>query len=215
MQMINKRIVVSLSAVLIYQSIMMERTQIKFPETVALIDAAFLNFVITDVKRYFEQTLQRPLQEIDFSMLVTYLTLDAGIAEGKEEVQFLLVYDEKSSSLQHCRPSNLKTELDGVAFQGKYGEFSFSSISSEGMASREELFLDLLSIVSDSEEVKKIIVLSFNEEYGDKVTKALGEVKAKEIIQFRMDDPVIAVGYKWEMLAFSVMHALGIKSEEL
>ena len=35
-----------------------------------MIDAAFLNFVITDMKRYFEETLQRSLQEIDLSMLL-------------------------------------------------------------------------------------------------------------------------------------------------
>lgn len=69
---------------------MNDKPQIKLSETVVLIDAAFLNFVITDMKRYFEETLQRSLQEIDLSMLTTYLTLDAGIAEGKNEVQFLL-----------------------------------------------------------------------------------------------------------------------------
>ena len=57
---------------------MNDKPQIKLSETVVLIDAAFLNFVITDMKRYFEETLQRSLQEIDLSMLTTYLTLDCG-----------------------------------------------------------------------------------------------------------------------------------------
>ena len=55
---------------------MNDKPQIKLSETVVLIDAAFLNFVITDMKRYFEETLQRSLQEIDLSMLTTYLTLE-------------------------------------------------------------------------------------------------------------------------------------------
>ena len=54
---------------------MNDKPQIKLSETVVLIDAAFLNFVITDMKGYFEKTLQRSLQEIDLSMLTTYLTL--------------------------------------------------------------------------------------------------------------------------------------------
>jgi hypothetical protein len=33
---------------------MNDKPQIKLSETVVLIDAAFLNFVITDMKRYFE-----------------------------------------------------------------------------------------------------------------------------------------------------------------
>ena len=44
---------------------MSDKPQIKLAETVVLIDAAFLNFVITDIKGYFEETLHRSLQEID------------------------------------------------------------------------------------------------------------------------------------------------------
>lgn len=194
---------------------MSDKPQIKLSETVVLIDAAFLNFVITDIKGYFEKTLHRSLQEIDLSKLTTYMTLDAGITEGKNEVQFLFVYDKESSRLQYCQPSDLQKELNGVAFQSPYGEYSFASVPSEGMVSREDLFLDLLSIVSDSADVKRIIVISFNEEYGKKVTDALREVKDKDIIQFRMNEPEFPVDYKWDILAFPVMQALGIKAEEL
>ena len=183
---------------------MNDKPQIKLSETVVLIDAAFLNFVITDMKGYFEDTLQRSLQEIDLSILTTYLTLDAGITEGKNEVQFLFVYDKESGRLVHCRPSDLEKELNGVAFQSPYG-----------MVTREDLFLDLLSIVADSADVKRMIVISFNEEYGKKVADALNEIKDKEVIQFRMNEPDAPVKYKWEMLAFPVMQALGIKADEL
>ena len=109
---------------------MNDKPQIKLSETVVLIDAAFLNFVITDIKNYFEKTLQRSLQEIDLSLFTSYLTLDAGINEGKNEVQFLFVYDKESRHLQHCQPSDLQKELNGVAFQSPYGEFSFAGVPS-------------------------------------------------------------------------------------
>ena len=38
--------------------------KIKLPEIVMLVDAAFLNFIVSDLKRYFENVLNRPLQEI-------------------------------------------------------------------------------------------------------------------------------------------------------
>ena len=47
---------------------MNDKPQIKLSETVVLIDAAFLNFVITDMKGYFEETLRRSLQDIDLSI---------------------------------------------------------------------------------------------------------------------------------------------------
>ena len=192
---------------------MNDKPQIKLSETVVLIDAAFLNFVITDIKNYFEKTLQRSLQEIDLSLFTSYLTLDAGINEGKNEVQFLFVYDKESRHLQHCQPSDLQEELNGVAFQSPYGEFSFAGVPSEGMVSREDLFMDLLSVVSV--DVKRMIVVSFNEEYGKKVTDVLQGLKGKEVMQFRMNEPEIPVNYKWDMLAFPVMHSLGIRAEEL
>ena len=189
--------------------------KIKLPEIVMLIDAAFLNYVVSDLKSYFEKILNRPLREIDLSLLTTYLALDAGISEGDNKAQLLFVYDKDSSKLLFCKPADLKEELNGVAFQSPYGEYSFASVPSEGMVTREDLFLDLLSIVADSADVKRMIVISFNEEYGKKVADALNEIKDKEVIQFRMNEPDAPVKYKWEMLAFPVMQALGIKADEL
>ena len=83
------------------------------------------------------------------------------------------------------------------------------------MVTREDLFLDLLSIVADSADVKRMIVVSFNEEYGKRVTDALNEIKGKEVIQFRMNEPDASLAYKWDMLAFPVMQALGIRADEL
>lgn len=194
---------------------MKENPKIKLSETVVLIDAAFLNFVITDLKNYFEEKLARTLQDIDVSVLTTYMMLDAEMCDQKNDVQFLIIYDAKSSNLIHCHPSALKDELNGVAFQSPFGEYSFASVPSEGMVSREELFLDLLSIVADSADVKKMIVASFNEEYGDKVSDILNDVEGKDVLQFRMNEPDSPVNYKWDMLAFSVMQALGVKAEEL
>ena len=189
---------------------------IKFPSNVVLIDAAFLNLVVTDLKKYFEKTLMRELQEIDLSELVTYIVLDAGMAVGDNQIQILMVYDKDSAQLSNCRPSDLSAELNGVAFKSQFGEFSFASVPCEEMVSREELYLDLLSIVLDSADVERLILVSFNEEYGDKVMERLKGVKNKETIQFRMNEPEESIeGYQWEMLAYPVMQALGIRGEEL
>jgi hypothetical protein len=63
--------------------------------------------------------------------------------------------------------------------------------------------------------VKRIIVLSFNEEYGDKVSDILKDIKEREVIQFRMNEPEDEINYRWEMLAYPVMQALGIRGDEL
>lgn len=194
---------------------MSDRNQIKLSEIVVLIDAAFLNYVLTDIKRYFEKALGRTLNDVDITMLSTYLCLDAKVSEGANDIQFLFIYDEKSTQLVHCHPSDLEKDLNGVAFKSSFGECSFASVPSEGMVTREDLFLDLLTIISDSADVKKMIIISFNEEYGEKVISVLRQVKNKDVVQFRMNEPERAVNFQWEMLGFPLMQALGIKADEL
>ena len=47
----------------------MENTRIKLSETVMVIDAAYLNFVINDLKKYFEPLLGRSLQTVIWHFL--------------------------------------------------------------------------------------------------------------------------------------------------
>ncbi|WP_321436549.1 DUF6621 family protein [uncultured Bacteroides sp.] len=189
--------------------------EIKMAETVMLIDAAFLNFVTEDVKKNFERMLNRELQDMDLSHLFTYIALDAGISEGKNEMQIFFIYDDDSASLAHAQPSDMVKELNNVAFSNEFGEFCFNTFQPEKMASREELFLESLKVIADSKEVKKLIVLSFNEEYGDKVNDILKDVEKKDLIQFRMNEPEQDIKYRWEMLAYPVMQSLGIRGDEL
>ena len=186
----------------------MENTRIKLSETVMVIDAAYLNFVINDLKKYFEPLLGRSLQRADLALFTMCLAMDAGVKEGSNDVQILLVYDEQSGKLEDCLPSDLKSELDGMAFKGPRGE----------------LYLDLLHIVLNSAEVKKLIVVPFNEEYGEEVENVLKESvvesagqkgNAKDIVFFRMEKPVTPVAYRWEILGYPLMSALGIRSEDL
>lgn len=188
---------------------------IKMAETVMLVDASFLNFVTEDIKKNFERMLNRELQEIDLSHLFTYIALDAGISEGKNEMQIFFIYDTDSSRLVHTQPSDLTSELNNVAFSNEFGEFCFNTFQPENMASREELYLESLKVLVDTEEVKRVIVLSFNEEYGEKVHKILKKVEEKELVQFRMNEPEYETSYRWEMLAYPLMQALGIRGDEL
>lgn len=184
-------------------------------DTVILIDAAFLNLVVEDVKKNFERMLNRPLRSVDVRDLIIYLALDAGVRDGDNKVQVLFVYDKDSMLLKHCIPSDLAVKLNDVAFNDSLGEFAFNSYQPEQLISREELYLEFLRVLLDAKEVKRMILVSFNEEYGDKVMKILKDTKDKELIQFRMDEPECQVSFRWEILAYPVMQALGIKGDEL
>lgn len=176
------------------------------------------------MRKYFEPLLGRSLQTVDLALFTMYLAMDAGLKGSDNDVQVLLVYDKQSGKLEHCLPSDLKNELDGVAFKASLGEFSFMAVPSEGFVSRGDLYLDLLQIVLNAAEVKKLIVVPFNEEYGKEVENVLRECalenaghkeEAKDIVYFRMEEPAAPAVCRWEMLGYPLMSVLGIRSEDL
>lgn len=187
----------------------------KMAQTVMLVDAPFLDWVVTELKNNFEQRLGRALKEADLSDLLVYLALDAGVQPGDNQIQVFFIYDEPFSRFAHCLPASLEKELNNVAFQDALGEFSCFSFQPEKIASHEELYVESLQLVADAEEVKKLVVVSYNEEYGRKVSEILDKANGKEIIQFRMDEPQTPVSYRWEILAYPIMQALGIRGDEL
>lgn len=187
----------------------------KLSENVILVDVSFLNLVIEELKRHFEGLLDRKLREVNVADLFVLLACDIGIEPGDNKIQVLLIYDEESSVLMNCIPSDVKKELDNVAFRDIWGEFSFFSFHPDNMVSLEELYLESLKVVADAKEVKRLTLLSFNEKYGEKVTDILKRVDGKEIVQFRMNEPEGELPCRWEVLAYPVMQALGVKGDEL
>lgn len=190
--------------------------KIKLAPTIILIDAAYLNFMLINLKDFLEHQLGRKMDKTSMADLITYIAQDAEIDEAGKEIQVVFISDDSKFKFSHISPSRLKEELDGVAFKSSIGEFLFSSVFSEDIVSREELFLDVLSIALDSKDVKKLIVLSFDDEYGGDVMKKLNHEDVKQdIIQFRMRQPETKVKFKWDMLVFPLMKAFGVSSDEI
>lgn len=190
-------------------------SQIQFPETVMLIDATLLNLIVSDFKKNFEDMLRRPLQDMDIPQFVVNLALDANIPAANKEIQVIFVYDDSCSILKHSIPSDLSKELNGVAFQDNMGEFVFASLSPEEMTTREDLYFDLLHIISESADVKRIITIPFEANNKETIHRTLNEIKDKEVTLFGMNKPEKAIKYSWQMLAYPIMQALGIKGEEI
>lgn len=190
--------------------------EVKFAETVILIDAAYLDRVAGDLSRHFGEVVGRKLPKADLPLLLECLSLDGGIPMGENAIQVLFIYDKESKKMNAFQPSGLEKELNNVAFKSQLGEFALYSFEPSGMATREELFLESLKVVADGKEVKRVIVVPSEEEYGDRVPAILNKVDGKEkITVFGMNPPTGEVVYQWEMLGFSILQSLGIKADEL
>mgnify|MGYP001496404391 CR=1 FL=1 len=193
--------------------------KVKLEDTVILIDTVFYNFLVTDIKNHFEKQLNRTLEVIDLPTLTTYLSLDMGLCAGDNTVQLLWLYTKQISDLQFTKPSSLKSDLDGKAFQNEVGEFLMASVSTEDLVPIGELYVEVLQMALESENVKKIALIADYSSYKDMLNKVLSDnkekLKEKEVVFFNMGEVQKMENVRKEILAYPLMQALGIKADDL
>lgn len=196
---------------------------IKFSESVILIDVSFLNETVGDIKSYMGERLGRELPDVDLPAWLSYVALDAGLRKGDNEIQVLLVHDGGVEALPHCLPASLK-ELDGRACRTSVGEFAFSCVTAADITTSADLFLDLMELALDSADVKRLALVPFHRLYAGRVEEGLRkfyeEKKVKEttgcqVVYFMMAAPEKPVPCTCDSVLYSLSHVLGIQPEEL
>lgn len=193
----------------------MTEEKTKFPDTVFLIDVEYLNAVNSDLKKHFTGVLGRELPDMELDKLITYLALDADIPAGEKEIMVILIHNSQTKRVFNCIPSDINKELQNVAFRNNLGEFQFTSLSTEGLTTHEELFLNILEVITDSPDTKKIVFIPFEGNNDSKFKEIIKEKGGKEFVQFGMKKPDIQPRHKWDFLAFPLMQAFGIRGDEI
>ncbi len=195
--------------------------KVKFSENVMLIDVAFLNEIVYNIKKILSSRMKRDLPDIDFPTWLSYLALDAGLREADNEIQVLLVHDGESGNLKCCLPSDLD-QLNGMACRTPLGELMFTSVSVAGIVSCEQLYLDLMTLALDSAEVKRLMMVPYHPAYGDKVEETLrkffkgkNEEECSKAIYFMLEKPSEPVFCLCDSIIHSLARSFGIKSDEL
>ena len=184
-------------------------------KSIIVIDAAYLNFITNDFKSNFEAMLGRELNEIDLSYLVMLIALDAGITGTDNDIDVILTYNDRTTKFDICHPTDIPNELNNVAFKCELGEFSFLSYPTEQLVSADDLFLDSVATLCENKEIKRIAAFGNNEQLGEEIHKILNEVNDKIIVNFSMSPAKDGAKYQTVLAAYPIMHALGIKPEEL
>lgn len=185
-------------------------------DTVMLIDAAYLDRVGADLSKHFSGVLGRELPKGDLALLLECLAMDGGTPFGDNTIHVFFVCDDKGKKLESFRPGDLKKELDCMAFKSRLGEFVLYSFEPSDMATREELFLEGVKLAADAKEVKRLVVVPFEEAYGGKIPAILDKVDGKEKMTVFGMNPLAGEGsWQWEMLGFSILLSFGIKADEL
>lgn len=190
----------------------MQKTELK--ENVILVDANHVDHVASHLRSTFQQMLGRDIPAVDLATWLVCCALDGGVPEGKNEVQCVLLHSKEKQQLEQFVPAGLQSEIDGNAFMDPaLGEFLMSVVPQEEL-SGDNLFVQCAQVVLDASEVKRVVLVP-NESTVDELGKTLSEIPQGKQVTLLTMQPRDARGYQENMLGFSLMHAMGIKSEEL
>ena len=190
--------------------------ELKFAEKVILIDASYINKVTGDLNQHFGQMIGRELPKADLPIFLECVAMDAAIQPGENVLQVLLVYDKEHAKMDAFNPSDLKKELNDVAFKSQLGEFQLNTFEPSDMADREAFFLEAVKLVADAKEVKHLVIVPSETEYGDKIPEIIEKVDGKESIHVLGMNPLApSKAFSWEMMGYAVLQALGIRSDEI
>ena len=173
--------------------------EVRWSENVILADADYIDRVAFNLIVNFERMLGRRIPQADIARWI-----DCVAQKGKQ-------------SLENFVPGAFE-ELDGKAFKDHLGEFAINAYPIEQIASGEDFFTEVLSLVTAQKEVKRVMVIPNleDETIYNKVRETLRQVddEEKRVTLFAMQ-PLTGGNYRQEILGYSLMAALGIKGDEV
>ena len=192
----------------------------KWSENVILVDADYVDKVAFNLIVNFERMIGRRIPQADIAKWIDCVSLDGGIREGEHETLVVLIHRKDKTKLENFTPSDYGKELNGKAFKDHLGEFTISAYPIESIAGGEDYFTDALQLITGQKEVKRVMVIpdAENAYIYNKVRETLNRLDddndPKRITVFAMQ-PMPGGNFRQEILGYSLMAALGIRSEEI
>ena len=187
----------------------------KWTENVILVDAEHVDKVAFDLIVNFERMLGRRIPQADMARWIDCVALDGGVREGEHETLVVFIHDKERRQLENFTPAVYDKELDGQAFRDHLGEFSISALPVEAVTTKADFFIDTLQLVCAQKEVRRVMVIP-----GDSLIPAVRQTlnriddDNKRITLFAMQ-PLQGGNFRQEILGYSLMAAMGIRSEEI
>ena len=191
--------------------------KVRWSENVILADADYIDKVAFNLIVNFERMLGRRIPQADIARWIDCVALDGGIREGEHETQVVLIHQKGKQGLENFVPGTYE-ELDGKAFKDHLGEFAINAYPIEQIVGDEDFLTEVLALVTAQKEVKRVMVIPNMEDETiyNKVRETLRRTddEDRRVTLFAMQ-PLPGGSYRQEILGYSLMSALGIRSEEI
>lgn len=184
---------------------------------VVLVDADYVDSVAFELTETFSQMLFRHLAAADLAEWLVCAALDGGVPQGENAVQVVFIHTPEKTRLENFTPGLIDKELDGLAFHDEaLGEFFMSCVEDRGRIMYDTpLMVDSVAAVLQSPEVERLIVVPEMAACGTQLLDLIAASEAKKQVTLLTMHPLEGRGFDHVMLGYSIMHALGIKSDEI
>ena len=191
-----------------------------FKETVILVDGGFADAVAFDLTVNFERMLMRRIPQVDMAQWLVCVALDGGLlpltkeTSPEQATQVIFLRGEHHEEMKCFSPGRY-AEIDGQAFRDEQlGEFQMSVVQREKMAD-DDFFVECVEALLGCKEVRTIVVVPDMEKYGQALKSLLSKEGRKKEVTLLAMQPESGRGFQSEILGYSLMHAMGIRGEEI
>ncbi len=191
----------------------MNQQDTSWAETMIVVDAEYADSVAFDLTVNFERMLERRIPKADMALWLDCVALDGGVREGGNNLQVVLVHERGTDGFNNFTPSRFD-ELSGKAFKDHLGEFSIMAISSEEIASKQQIITDIVATAVAEKSVKRIIIVP-DTTYYDELRHILRNADEDKRITMLAMQPMPGGNFRQEILGYSLMQALGIHADEI
>lgn len=188
---------------------------VRWSENVIVVDADYVDSVAFNLIVNFERMIGRRIPPADMARWVECVALDGGLRQGDHETQVVLLHDKGKRAMENFTPADYITQLDGKAFKGNLGEFVFGAYPVESLVSKEEFLVDVVSLICNQKEVKRVMVVPDVDKCYDMLRHALRHVDDDKRVTLFAMQPLTGGNFRQEILGYSLMSALGIKADEI
>lgn len=192
-------------------------SEAQWSENIIIVDADYVDSVTFDLIVNFERMIGRRIPAADLARWIDCVALDGGIREGEHQTQVVLIHRKDRKGMENFMPSDYESDLNGKAFKDHLGEFMLSSLPIEEIVDETDFLMEIVQAACEQPNVKRVMIVPNFEKDGlyDRMRHELQQVDDdKRITVFAMQ-PLSGGNFRQEILGYSLMNALGIKSEEI
>lgn len=187
-------------------------------ENVIVVDADYVDNVAFNLIVNFERIIGRRIPQADLARWLDCIALDGGVRNGENSLQVVMVHSKAKTQMENFSPANFADKLNGKAFKDNLGEFAIGTYAVEDLVNATDFFLDVVQTVCAQSEVKRVMVVpnAENAELYEGLRRQMHRLDDdnKRVTVFAMQ-PLPGGNFRQEILGYSLMNALGIRSDEI